>query len=469
MATKKKVELEKVSMQGPVIVASLHGHRTVPMPTNEEEYLKLFRDNPYVYACVWVISNSGANLPLRVFKRVKGEGKSLAQPKGTPDGWEDVSEKVDEYSISRVLANPNPEQTWYDVCETTLGYMELCGRMYWELAEMVNGVPGEIYCVRPTRMTPVPAKNGQTIETYEFRVNENAVAKQIFSAEEIVPFRYFDPLSDWLGQAAIKAATEAVILDQQVNIFNRAFFVNDATPAGVLELERDISPEDFNRLTEQWKARHKGAKKSFKTAILPPGVTWKQTGIAATDMKFEALRKMNRQETLTVFGVPPVKVGLIEFAKYATHSLQDRAFFKDTMLPKMRKLEAAINKFFVPRFKGEGDFMVKFDLSDYIAEDILTQTKVNEALFKMGARSPNEIRKAMALGAPYPGGDQFYVMSQVVPVGEETVERTEKRWLAGNEQLEEIVAQVREKFDAQEADVRAIISREFDTDDMNHD
>jgi len=460
MATKKKSVVEKRSAQGPVIMSSLFGRRVPTSPKNDEEYLKLFGDNPWVYSSVWAISNSGANLPMRIFRKVdKKADTNLQQPRGTPEGWEDVTDQSEKYGLVRILQNPNPSQTTYDLLETTLGYLELAGRMYWEVAEMKNGEPGELYPVRPTRMLPVADSEGFGISGYVFKV-EGSNDEEKFEAEEIIPFRYFDPLSDWGGQAAVKAATVAIILDQQANELNQAFFANDASPSGVLQVDREISEEEFERLSTQWKIRHKGARKSFKTALLPPGVTWSKTGDSLTEMKFEGLRKMNRQEILTVFGVPPVKVGLLEYAKYSNFNLQEKAFYQDTIRPKMHKIESSLDKFLAPRFAKEGVFRVRFDMSEYLADDFLTRVKANDMLFRIGARNANEIRKELGLGAPYEEGNQYYVTAQVGPAGELTVEQTEKRWLAGNEQLEQIVAEVREQAEANGKSVREIIDEE---------
>ena len=326
---KTEANVKKSSAQGPVLVDSLFGRTSVSAPKDTSEYLKLYSSMPWVYACVYSIATSGAALPLRVFRKIEGEAQETAtddknmgetddaeivQPRGTPSGWEDVTDEPDDHWIVKVLADPNPMMSTYDLLETTLGYMELAGDMYWELAEMKNGLPGQIYPIRPTRMKQNMTRNTPTqISSYTFKVNNRSVN---FSPEEILAFHNFNPTDDFHGQGSVRAATDPLLLEQEATKFNKAFFTNDATPSGVIQTDGEMSDEDYERVTKQWQMRHRGAKQQFKTAILPPGLSFKPIGLSFKDMGFEELKKMNRQEILTVFGVPPVKVGLLEYAKY---------------------------------------------------------------------------------------------------------------------------------------------------------
>ncbi|NQT91442.1 MAG: phage portal protein [Lentisphaerae bacterium] len=472
----KETKVKKVSAQGPIIVDSLFGRNQLSPPAGMSEYLKLYNQMPWVYACVYTIATSGAALPLRVFRKIDGataeetekadekDKKPVpeleeVQPSGTPAGWEDVTDEEDKYWLVKILQNPNPSMTTYDLLESTIGYMELAGTMYWELAEMVNGLPGEIYPIRPTRMKTNLSRNAPTtISSYSFKMGTKTVR---FSPEEILAFRYFNPVADYEGQGSVTAATDPLLLEQETVKYNKAFFSNDATPSGVIESANEMDKEDYERVSTQWRARHRGSKQQFKTAILPPGLSFKPIGQNFKEMGFEQLKKMNRQEILTVFGVPPVKVGLLEYAKYSNYNLQEKAFYQDTMKPKMLKIASSINKFLCPRFKKQGTFKVVFDMSEYLSDELKTRVEVFDKLFRLGAVNQNEIRKDLGIGGPIEGGDQYYVTQQVVPAGEETVERLDKLARGSSEAMETLVEELREKADVK--DVQEMIDDELDT------
>jgi len=103
--------------------------------------------------------------------------------------------------------------------------------------------------------------------------------KITYDVDEIIPFHYFCPIRDFLGQGSPEAAKNSLILEQESNASNKAFFANDATPSGVIESSDELGEEEYERLLTQWNARHRGSKSRFKTAILPPGLSFKPTGM----------------------------------------------------------------------------------------------------------------------------------------------------------------------------------------------
>jgi hypothetical protein len=120
---------------------------------------------------------------------------------------------------------------------------------------------------------------------------------------------------------------------------------------------------------------------------------------------------------LATVGVPPVKVGLLEYAKYANYELQNRAFYQDTIQPKAKKIEGAINTFLCPLFdRGNEQHVFEFDFRRVIGESALDLAVRFTRLFEMGATTPNEVRDALSLGERYEGGDQFYVSSKFRPI-----------------------------------------------------
>lgn len=494
--TTATVAVSKASRQGPIIVDSLFGHSAIEPPRETSEYLKVYEELPWVYACCYTISASGANLPLRVFRKLDetderlkrksatirkadsgvgptdGETADMGagdepeeggtgdfQPRGTPTGWDDVTDEPDKYDLVRILQNPNPAMTTYDLIETTLGFLELTGDMYWEIADMANGLPGELWPMRPDRVSINPTKTTPSnISSYTYKVGNRSAN---FSTKEVVPFRYFSPLSDWRGQGSAKALRNSILLDQDAVAFNRAFFLNDATPAGTLEADDEISEEEYNRLLEQWQIRYRGSSRRFKTAILPKGLHFKPAGLNFTDMGFEKLRKMNLQEQLAAFGVPPVKLGLLEYAKYSNYNLQERTFYQDTMRHKMKKIASGIEKFLAPRFAAQGVFRVAFDMSEYISDEFATRVDTFVKLFNCGVVSRNEMRKELGLGGPVPGGNQFYISSQVTPVGQETLAAIERRALGKGANFGSILDDMRAQLRGHEKTVRDIIREEM--------
>ena len=187
-------------------------------------------------------------------------------------------------------------------------------------------------------------------------------------------------------------------------------------------------------IKNHWNQSLRGIGNAFKTPVLPKGLKYQSMGMAPRDIQFLLQRRLNQSELLAVFGVPPVKVGLVAEAKYNNYNLQERAFYRDTIQPKLRKIQGLLNKFLVREFPG---YVFTFDLEPFLQDDASEEVLRCERLFGMGALSSNEIRKKFRLGEPIDGGDTFYISSKFIPVGEESQTLDESRTQAAADDIKE--------------------------------
>jgi len=83
------------------------------------------------------------------------------------------------------------------------------------------------------------------VEGYIYRVPGSG--KEItFDADEIIHFKYPNPLNPYRGLSPVKAAEIAIASDREAAKWNWNFFRNSATPRGVLELEGTKSTMGVN-------------------------------------------------------------------------------------------------------------------------------------------------------------------------------------------------------------------------------
>jgi len=381
------------------------GGAGIPAPDTPEEYLKLYGSMVWVYSSVFAISTAAASVPIKLFRTSKDKKKNKTE--------------LMEHKLLTMLHQPNRDTTWGQLIEGTLVYLELTGDAYWEVAKNAVGMPGGLFNLRPDRMKVVPSEDGKSVEGYTYTVQDKNKRKVTrFYPDEIIHFKYFNPLDDWVGQGSAKAATDTIVLEQYATRYNKAFFQNFGSPAGFLKTDQPISEEESERLERKWAQMHGGPDDSFKTPVLPFGLTYEAMGKGPHDAELLTQRKVCREEQLSSFGVPPVKVGLLENAKYANYNLQDKAFFRDTMRPRLRLIEAIINVYLIPMF-GEA-IVFEFDLSEYLGEDKMQQIQRIEKMISLGVMTPNEARGLLKLGDPYEAGDQFYMGTKFQVVSETT-------------------------------------------------
>lgn len=404
-----KVRVRKESAAWPLVVGQLFGGPSTPAPRTYKDYAEYYGKLVWAYSCVFAITSAGASLPLKLYKR-KSRGRR---------------EPVEDHPVLDLLDRPNPAMTYFDLMEATLGYMELSGIEYWEIARKKIGgketdIPGELYPLRPDRIEIMPDTKGKGVREYRFRVQPGSKFVA-FDPADIVQFKYFCPRDDWYGQGSFVAASSVLALDDEAIQYNKDFFANSACPAGTIETDRNVSPENAERIEAKLRQRTGRGGKRHSTILLPMGLKFKQTGINPKDMEFLDLRRMNREEILSACGVPPVKVGLLEHAKYDNYRLQEEAFYRDTLMPKMKKIASGLTCDLLPEFKGTEDMEFEFDFAEALAEDASKKADRLVGLFAVGAVTSNQIISTLGLGKGYPGGEQYYMSSLYMPVGGEGV------------------------------------------------
>lgn len=413
VSTDDSYDIEKASRTWAGLIGSLFGREKsgIIRPQKYDDYAEVFKTLPWIYSSIYAIAVSGADLPVKLYWEDVDNGE-LTEIKGSSN------------RLRKLLNKPNETDSWFDIMESTLIFGELAGDAYWEKVKNALGQTIEIYSLRPDRVKVIPGDSGQRVKGYSYQVS-NRVQAQTFEVNEIIHFKYFNPTNDWYGLSSIVPATNSIILDQHCIEYNKEFFMNDATPAGILSTDKRVTEESSKRILKKWQEWLTGRRKSHRTVILPEGLQYQSLGISPKDMEFGKMRLMNREEMMATLGVNNAILGLTENMTYDNYRMQIKAFFKNTMMPKLRKLESAMNAFLAPEFEetsGENKgkrIIVRFDLSAILGEDINQKVDRLERLFRMGAVSPNMIIKELELGDSFDQGKERYVSTSVTSITKE--------------------------------------------------
>ena len=418
---------------GPLIVANLFGAGEIPISTGYMSYAKDYQELAWVYAAAFAIATGSAIVPWNIWKGKPGESDKL----------EYESEQV------QLFEHPNPDMTWFDLLEATMTFLELQGDEYWEVGRNKIGTskPKAIYPLRPNRITIIPTRDGREVDIYRFKMSPYAKDKVDFKAKDVIHYLYFNPLDDWYGQFTLSAAAQACRSERYTVSYNQGFFKRDATPAGYLRTDLPMKREQAEEIAKKWTRNLAGVEQSHKTVVLPSGLEYRSIGITPQDMQFLKQRQYNREEILSVFGVPPVKVGLLEHAKYDNYQLQEAAFYRDTIQPKLIKVAGKLTAFL--RREWGGTFTFEFDLSQFLVADKDAEINRMYKEFSMGSLTPNQVIAETKRGEAYgEEGDQHYIHSAFVQVGAESVTSGERQATAVAEETKQEMEKVRTEIKA---------------------
>ena len=358
-----------------------------------------------VYACVRVISESIASLPLDLF-RYSGRG----------------SDRDREHPLYSVLHNePNAEMTSFTFRETLSTHLLLWGNAYAQIIRNMKGQTIGLYPLLPDRMEV--HRDEKTNEIfYIYRVSRDDVVPglkagepAILEAEDVlhIPGLGFDGLVGYSPIAMMRNSIGAAIATEE---YGSKFFENGATPSGVLEHPGIL--KDPKKLRDSWHETYGGSANAGKVAILEEGLQYKTIGIPPKDAQMLETRKFQVEDIARIFRVPPHMIGDLEHATFSNIEHQSLEFVKFTIGPWMARWEQAMDRSLLNSFEKK-DHFIQFNAEGLLRGDLQSRNNAYAVARQNGWMSANDIRakEGMDLIPAELGGDRYLCNGNMVDIG----------------------------------------------------
>ena len=206
-----------------------------------------------VYACVRVISETIASLPLGVY-----------------EAREDGNRKATEHPLYPLLHDePNSEMTSFVLREVMLAHLLLWGNSYCQVIRSGRNQITGLYPLLPDKMTVDRDKKGTLTYTYMTSTGETV----ILAPEDVlhIPGLGFDGV---MGYSPIALEKNAIGLGIASEEYGSKFFSNGARPSGILTHPNTV--KNPKALRESWNSAYGGSSNSNRVAILEEGMKWKK-------------------------------------------------------------------------------------------------------------------------------------------------------------------------------------------------
>lgn len=348
-----------------------------------------------VYACVRILAESIAGLPLHVYA-YRGEGR----------------ERVPEHPLFTILHDaPNPEMTSFVFRETLMVHLLLWGNAYAQILRDRAGRVAGLYPLLPNRMSVNRDEDGRLYYTYQRVTDENPNFKRggevILPAEDVlhIPGLGFDGL---IGYSPIAMARNAVGMTLACEEYGASFFANGARPGGVLQHPGVL--KDPAKLRESWQAVYGGAANTGKVAVLEEGMTYQQIGIPPEEAQFLETRKFQVDEIARLYRIPPHMVGDLDKSSFSNIEQQSLEFVKYTLNPWVVRWEQALQKsLLLPEERKR--YFIRFNVDGLLRGDYQSRMQGYAVGRQNGWLSANDIREMEDMN-PIPaeeGGNTYLI------------------------------------------------------------
>lgn len=334
-----------------------------------------------VYACVRVLAQGVASLPLVLYKR-NGDGK----------------ERAVRHPLYNLMRNsPNDRQTAFEFIEHGQTCLAMRGNAYNLINRDARGQVGEIIPLKPDEIQLAEASNGQLFY-------ESAELNRTLPARAILHIRGMT-LDGKLGLSPITLAREGLGLAMAAELHGATLFGNGATPTGAVKMPKALTEEQANDFRKSWRKVHGGAENANKIAILHSGMEYQQVGLSPEDAQFLETRKFQISEIARLFGVPAHMINDLEKATFSNIEHMSLAFVIHTLRPWLVRWEQRLNQTLLTPTERK-KYYFEFLVDGLLRGDTASRYSAYMTGRQGGWLSSNDIR-AMENMNPIKGGDEY--------------------------------------------------------------
>ncbi|WP_022730051.1 phage portal protein [Fodinicurvata sediminis] len=289
----------------------------------------------------WVAAAAGA-----LAQDVRAAPWDLWQRSGRKQHWR----RLDETEIPPLLCRPNALQTWGDLLELTQLHLDLTGEAFWHLVTEQDGrgrarVTGLQILYPQWIEGPVLDRAGLELAGWCLQVPGRA--PQTLPARDVIFLRYPHPAEPLRGASPVEALALSHELDQQARAYAGALLRNRATPELVITSAEELTSEQADLIRERWLDRYRDPASG--PAVLGRGGQVQQLGGQLKDLAFLELAQLSRDQVFAVYKLPASKVGLTTDTNRANAEAADATYKENAVLPRLRRIEEAINHALLPR------------------------------------------------------------------------------------------------------------------------
>ncbi len=322
---------------------------------------------------------------------------------------QDKPKQIFKHPVLSLLHQINPFQTSNEFIALDTIYNELIGESFWALNFNALGEPAEIILPYPHLMSVVPAKSFPFVKGYVYGTGADAVP---FDVNEIIHFKYPNPLNQYRGLAPARAIGINLDAEQNADKWVNQFFYNSARPDGVIQFDYNLSDEQFEKLKKQWSEKYKGVSKAHQVALLEGGGKYLQIQNSIKDMDFANLKQKNRDVILGVFGMPQSVMGISENVNKANAEAGDYTFARWIVKPRLDWKKAKIQEQLIPKFRRSENLTLGF--KEVVPETAEQKRLDAESGVRTGYWTVNEARIATGKDA-VPSGDVLLIPLNLIP------------------------------------------------------
>lgn len=305
-------------------------------------------------------------------------------------------ETVEKPEYTGLLANPNPFMDSNKFLKFMAFNYLMAGDGYALKLRMPSGKLAGLLPFNSLDIEPDP-NTERTAVIYRLRSQGKTV-----NASDMLHWMDSDWGSSYIqGFGLASHLPYTLTLGNNADRYNVKSFENGGELKGVLTSDQPLTETDITMYLELLKKRYGGADNAGKTAVFGKGITYQRTGQSNAEMGFESLKRITREEVISVTRVPPIELGIYDNANYSNVQIQRKLFWETGLVPLLESLAGVLTKQIIRDEFKDTEHAFFFDTSAIPALQEDLTSKMSTALTMQTVGYSNEqIGRILAIEPP---------------------------------------------------------------------
>lgn len=342
-----------------------------------------------VFACVRLLSESIASLPLSIYEK-------------TVTGKRKADSRID-YGVLHDV--PNPETDSFQFWQAFSANMLVYGRGY---AEVVRNGAGQVIQLWNITTPYVKVRRNSTSNELEYVVNVPNEGQQVLRKDQI--FRV-----DWFSMDGLNAfkplqlAQNAIGLGIASEEFASSYFKNGANVSAVIEYPGDMGDDNADeRFRKSMREEYTGLSNTARLLFLEQGSKFTKISNTPEESQMLDTRKFQVREAARFYNVPPHMIGDLEQATFSNIEQMSLNYVIYSLRPYLVRIEKALAAQLLTPTERK-TFFHKFSVDALLRGDYASRMAGYATARQNGWMSANDIRSLEDMDKipAEQGGDEY--------------------------------------------------------------
>lgn len=386
---------------------------------------KLYQTQDNLKACVDFLSNSIAQLPLKVYKR----------------NGETDRERDRDSVASKLLWRPNEDQTGYEFIRALASEYFVFGTVYvWVIPDADSESGWQIRIIPSEWIVNTRSINAYAQASIRVSTSQGNVVD--IPRTEFVQFKTYSPgnpggyISPMSGlRQTLQEQIEAGNFRKQLWHSSGRLNAQIVRPANVQPWNDEARMKFVTAFRESWGA---GGSKAGSIPVLEDGMEIKPFSTSFKEAQWTESVKLSRESVAAAYGVNPSLIWHSDTQTYASSKDNARALYAECLGPVLQMLQQRINSFLLPMIGADSDIYVEFDLTEKLKGSFEERASIIQASVGGPWMTRNEARADNNL-PPIDGGDELIVPLNVVAGGQASPQDTHMNQNSEEVEIKKIV------------------------------